>query len=71
MYGEFEMITAEELSSLDLLKCKILYSDEIQEMPKELQERIYRYCKCHATYRACQKNLVQIRYAVTRNYFGW
>ena len=69
-YGEFELITADELTSLDLLKEKVLYSDEIEDMSKERQIEIYRYCKLYATYKACSENLKQIRYAVTKIYFG-
>lgn len=70
-YREFELITADELTSLDLLKEKVLYSDEIEGMTKEHQTEIYRYCKCHATSKACRENLEQIRYAVAKIYFGW
>ena len=70
-YGEFPMITREEMTDISMLKDHILYSDEIEDMPKEEQEQVYRYCKLHATFRACQANLKQLRYAVTRIYFGW
>lgn len=70
-YGEFELITAEELTSLDDLKEKVLYTDEYEEMPKERQAEIYQYCKLHATHKACLENLKQIRYAVSKIYFGW
>lgn len=69
-YGEFELITAGELTSLDLLKEKVLYSDAIEGMSKERQTEIYRYCKFHATSKACIENLNQIRFAVTKIYFG-
>lgn len=69
-YEEFDLITADELTSLDLLKEKVLYSDEIEAMSKERQTEIYRYCKLHATKKACLENLKQIRYAVTKVYFG-
>lgn len=68
-YGEFDLITADELTSLDLLKEKVLYSDEIEAMSKERQTEIYRYCKLRATNKACLENLKQIRYAVTKIYF--
>lgn len=71
MYGEFPMIEREELTDLSMLKDHILYSDEYDEMSKEEQEKIYHYCKLHATHKGCRKNLEQIRYAVTRIYFGW
>ena len=64
-YGEFPMITREEMTDISMLKDHVLYSDEIEEM------QVYRYCKLHATFRACQANLKQLRYAVTRIYFGW
>lgn len=70
-YEEKELIPADELTSLDLLKSKVLYSDEYEEMPKERQAEIYRYCKFHATYPTCLENLKQIRYAVAKIYFGW
>ena len=70
-YGEFPMITREEMTDISMLKDHILYSDEIEDMPNEEQEQVYRYCKLHATFRACQANLKQLRYAVTRIYFGW
>lgn len=70
-YDELELITADELTSLDLLKSKVLYSDEYEEMTKERQAEIYRYCKFHATCPACLENLKQIRYAVAKIYFGW
>lgn len=69
-YREFDLITADKLTSLDILKEKVLYSDEIEDMSKEQQTEIYRYCKLHATNKACLENLKQIRYAVTKIYFG-
>ena len=70
-HGEFELITKEELTSLDVLKEKVLYSDEFEGMTKDEQERIYHYCKLHAMSKACRENLQQIRYAVAKIYFGW
>lgn len=70
-YGEFELITAEELTNLEMLKGKVLYSDEYEEMPKDRQAEIYRYCKFHTTHKACLENLKQIRYAIAKIYFGW
>lgn len=70
-YGEFELITAEELTSLDVLKEKVLYTDEFEDMPKERQTEIYHYCKLHASHKACRENLNQLRYAVAKIYFGW
>lgn len=69
-YGEFELIAANQLTSLDILKEKVLYSDEIEAMSKERQTEIYSYCKLHATNKACIENLKQIRFAVTKIYFG-
>ncbi len=37
-YGEFPMITREEMTDISMLKDHILYSDEIEDMPKEVQE---------------------------------
>lgn len=70
-YGEFPMITRKEISDLSVLKDHVLYSDEIEDMTKEEQERVYHYCKIHGNIRACQENLRQIGYAVTRIYFRW
>lgn len=70
-HGEFELITAEELTSVDMLQNNVLYSDEVFAMSRERQEEIYKYCKFHATNKACRENLAQIRYAVTKAYFGW
>ncbi len=70
-YGECPLIERKDITDLSVLKDHVLYSDEIQDMTKEEQEQIYRYCKTHATFKACQENLRQIRYAVTRIYFGW
>lgn len=69
--GEFELITIEEFTELSMLKDHVLYSDEIQDMPKAEQKKIYEYCKIHANLPACRENLRQIRYAVARIYFGW
>lgn len=70
-YGEFPLITREELTELSMLKDHVLYSDEIEDMPKEEQEKVYGYCKAHGNLRACRENLRQIRYAVAKIYFGW
>lgn len=70
-YGEFPLITRAELTELSMLKDHVLYSDEIEDMPKEEQEQVYRYCKTHGNLRACRENLRQIRYAVAKIYFGW
>lgn len=70
-YGEFPMIEREELTDLSMLKDHVLYSDEYEDMTKEEQEKIYRYCKVHGNYKGCRENLTQIRYAVAKIYFGW
>lgn len=69
--GEIPLITRGEFTELSMLKDHVLYSDEIEDMPKEEQEKIYEYCKMHANSPACRENLRQIRYAVARIYFGW
>ena len=68
-YGDFPLITREELTELSMLKDHVLYSDEIEDMPKEEQEKVYGYCKAHGNLKACRENLRQIRYA--KIYFGW
>lgn len=70
-YGEHNMIDMADLEDLDLLKSHVVYSDEFAELPKERQTEIYRYCKLHATNEFCLENLKQIRYAVSRLYFGY
>lgn len=70
-HGEIPMIDMEELNDLELLKTHRIYSDEFQELPKDRQMEIYRYCKTHATFPGCLASLEQIRYAVTRIYFGF
>lgn len=70
-YGDFPLITREELTELSMLKDHVLYSDEIEDMPKEEQEKVYGYCKAHGNLKACRENLRQIRYAVAKIYFGW
>lgn len=69
-YGERKMIEAKNLDNLELLKTHCMFSDEFEELPKERQTEIYRYCKLHATHEYCQLNLEQIRYAVTKLYFA-
>lgn len=70
-YGEFPMIDMEDLNDLELLKTHRCYFDEFQELPKDRQAEIYRYCKFHATFPACRANLEQICYAVSKIYFGY
>lgn len=70
-YGEFPLITREELTDLEMLRDHVLYSDEFREMPKAEQEKVYGFCKVHGNLPACRENLRQIRYAVAKIYFGW
>lgn len=65
------MIDMDDLNELELLKTHRIYSDEFQELSKERQMEIYRYCKTHATCPGCLASLEQIRYAVTKIYFGY
>lgn len=68
---DFELIEAKEaLENLEVLTEKVIYSDTFFELSKEEQEKIYMYCKTHCTSEAVKDNLAQIRYAVTKNYFG-
>lgn len=69
-YGEIPMIDMEDLNDLELLKTHRIYSDDFEELPKDRQIEIYLYCKMHATCPGCLASLEQIRYAVTRLYFG-
>lgn len=64
------MIAIEDLTSLDLLKTHCMYSDDFEKLPKERQKEIYTYCKLHANWPGCLATLEQIRYAVTKIYFG-
>lgn len=68
-YKGFELISADELTNLEVLKSKILYSDTIEELSFARQKDIYNYCRLNAMHEACLENLNQIRYAVTRIYF--
>lgn len=70
MYA-YEMIELSELTDLELLKTKCIYSDDFQELTKERQKEIYDYCRRHATFPMIKRNLEQIRYAVTNVYFGY
>ena len=68
----FELIEAKEaLENLEVLKEKVIYSDTFFELSKEEQEKIYMYCVTHCTFDAVKDNLKQIRYAVTKQYFGF
>ena len=70
-YGAISMIDMENVTDLELLKTHCIYSDEFKELPIERQKEIYKYCKLHATHIGCQECLKQIRYAVSRIYFGF
>ena len=67
---EYEMIDMEGLNDLTLLKTHVMYSDEYEKLPKARQEEIYHWCRLHATHPVVQRNLEQIRYAVTKIYFS-
>lgn len=68
---EYELIDMKDLKDYELLRTYVIYSDQFAELPEDQKRMIYCYCKCHANYPACVENLNQIRYAVTRMYFGW
>jgi hypothetical protein len=65
------LIDINELKDLEMLKSHFIFSDEFEQLPKNKQEEIYEFCKCHATNEYCLENLKQIRYAVSRIYFGY
>ena len=65
------LIDMVNLTDLKLLESHVIYSDEFAELTKERQQEIYTYCKCHATNEYCLENLKQIRYAISRIYFGF
>ena len=67
----YEMIEAKEvLENLEVKKKKVIYSDTFFNITKEEQQRIYEYCLIHCTIEAVKDNLKQIRYAVSKQYFG-
>ena len=68
---DMKMIDVENLTSLELLKTHWIYTDDFEKLPKEKQEEIYKYCKLHITNDYCKENMKQIRYAVTKIYFGF
>lgn len=70
MYGQFEMITLEEMTSPEMLEDHILYADEWLKMTKEEQIEYRKYCRLHATCKGCIKNLEQMRFAIEHIYFG-
>lgn len=65
------LIDMKDLTDLELLKSHTIYSDEFEVLTKERQQEIYTFCKCHATNEYCLENLKQIRYAISRIYFGF
>ncbi len=67
----YETIDMEDLKDYELLKTHVIYCDQFAELPEDQKRMIYVYCKCHATHPACVENLNQIRYAVTKIYFGY
>lgn len=70
-YCEIPMIDMEDLTDLEMLKTHRIYSDDFAELPEARKREIYRYCKTHANHPGCLASLEQIRYAVTRIYFGY
>lgn len=70
-YVNIPMIDMEDLTDLELLKTHMIDSGEFEDLPKERQYEIYKYCKYHATCAGCLASLEQIRYAVAKIYFGW
>lgn len=70
-YEKIPMIEMADLNDLELLKTHRIYSDEFEKLPEERKLEIYKYCKLHATCSGCLASLEQIRYAVTKLYFGW
>ena len=70
-YEKIPMIEMADLNDLELLKTHRIYSDEFEKLPEERKLEIYKYCKLHATCPGCLASLEQIRYAVTKLYFGW
>lgn len=60
----------EALENLEILKNNVIYSETFLDLTKEQQEQIYLYCRIHCAMDAVKDNLVQIRYAITKQYFG-
>lgn len=52
------------------LKARWLFIEEFEEMTQEELLQCYEYCKLHANYELCRKNLAQIRYVCTKRYLG-
>lgn len=68
---DMEMIDIEDLTDLKLLRNHLIYADDVEKLPKEQQTEIYEYCIIHANVDYCRENLKQIRYAVSKLYFGF
>lgn len=67
----FEQIDAKDaLKNLSVLEEKVIYYDTFFDIAKEEQQTMYEYCLAHCTLDAVKANLKQIRYAVSKNYFG-
>lgn len=69
--NDFEAIDIDKLSDLSVLKDNVIYSDDFEKLNKQDQETVYGYCRNHANFPACRENLKQIRYAVSKIYFGY
>lgn len=67
----YPIIDAADIKDLETLKSSVIYTDTFADLPKEEQEKIYKYCKLHVNNPACRDNLKQIRYAISKMYFGW
>lgn len=70
-YGNYELILMENLLDLEMLKIFVIYPDEYEKLDKIRQEEIYCYCVLHANNEICRQNLIQIRHAVIKIYFGY
>ena len=69
-----------DITREEYLEYKEKYEQDIEKIKemitnldkqKEKQEEIYKYCKLHITNDYCKENMKQIRYAVTKIYFGF
>lgn len=68
--ADIPMIDMQDLTDLELLKTHRIYSTEFEDLSRERQTEIYRYCVLHANHPGCRASLEQIRYVATRLYFG-
>ena len=68
---KYEPIDIEKLSDLSVLKDHVIYCDDFEKLNKQDQDTVYGYCRQHANIPACRENLKQIRYAVSKIYFGY